>query len=158
MGQEINTHDDDGESDGKGTTGGMREGAAAIFPCGRGRIEKGMRFIIVRPHRSERLRILRNHMLSQIAIAKHRLSGWSTPSMQVHLSSLLILALIKFAIRTTIRNHNTLTRDGVIKQVADAVGPSHTVDLKNYDLLILVEIYKVRNLRDSTPKAMEGPN
>ncbi|SLM36524.1 THUMP [Lasallia pustulata] len=48
----------------------------------------------------------------------------------------------KFAIRTTIRNHNTLTRDGVIKQVADAVGPSHTVDLKNYDLLILVEIYK----------------
>ncbi|KAI4135658.1 MAG: hypothetical protein LQ347_000468 [Umbilicaria vellea] len=48
----------------------------------------------------------------------------------------------KFAIRTTIRNHSTLKRDGVIKQVADAVGPSHAVDLKNYDLLIIVEIYK----------------
>lgn len=61
------------------------------------------------------------------------------------LRSLLTLALVKFAIRTTIRNHSTLKRDGVIKQVADAVGPSHTVDLKNYDALILVEIYKVRD-------------
>ena len=52
MGQETNTHDDDGESDGKGTTGGMREGVASIFPCGRNTIEKGMRFIIVRPHPS----------------------------------------------------------------------------------------------------------
>ncbi|KAI9724954.1 MAG: hypothetical protein M1812_000230 [Candelaria pacifica] len=48
----------------------------------------------------------------------------------------------KFAIRPTIRNHSTLTRDGVIRQVAAAVGPGHKVDLKNYDLLILVEIYK----------------
>ncbi|MCJ1354743.1 MAG: hypothetical protein MMC33_004732 [Icmadophila ericetorum] len=48
----------------------------------------------------------------------------------------------KFAIRTTIRNHGSLTRDIVIKQVADTVGPPHTVDLKNYDLLILVEIYR----------------
>ncbi len=37
-----------------------------------------------------------------------------------------------------------MTRDGVIKQLADAVGPAHKVDLKHYDLLILVEIYKVR--------------
>ena len=78
--------------------------------------------------------------------------------MQVNFTSLLTLALIKFAIRTTIRNHSTLTRDGVIKQVADAVGPSHTVDLKNYDLLILVEIYKVRNLRKPASTAMENPN
>jgi tRNA acetyltransferase TAN1 len=28
--------------------------------------------------------------------------------------------------------------------VAAIVGPDHTVDLKSYDLLILVEIYKVR--------------
>lgn len=31
----------------------------------------------------------------------------------------------------------------VIKKVAAAVGPGHKVDLKSYDLLILVEIYKV---------------
>ena len=49
----------------------------------------------------------------------------------------------QFAIRTTIRNHTTLNRDSVIKQVADAVGSRHSVDLKNYDVLILVEIYKV---------------
>ncbi|MCJ1256746.1 hypothetical protein MMC24_004570 [Lignoscripta atroalba] len=48
----------------------------------------------------------------------------------------------KFAIRTTIRNHTTLTRDVVIKQVADAVGKPHTVDLHGYDLLIVVEIYQ----------------
>lgn len=32
----------------------------------------------------------------------------------------------------------------MIKKVAAAVGPSHKVDLQGYDLLILVEIYKVR--------------
>jgi hypothetical protein len=32
----------------------------------------------------------------------------------------------------------------VINTVAAAVGPGHKVDLKNYDLLIIVEIYKVR--------------
>lgn len=50
----------------------------------------------------------------------------------------------QFAIRTTIRNHTVLTRAAVIKQVADAVGSPHTVDLAKYDALILVEIYKVR--------------
>jgi hypothetical protein len=60
-------------------------------------------------------------------------------------TSLLILSSHKqFAIRPTIRNHTTLNRDIVIKQVADAVGKPHSVDLKGYDLLILVEIYKVR--------------
>ena len=53
--------------------------------------------------------------------------------------------LVQFAIRPNIRNHGVLSRDTVIKQVADVVGPSHTVDLKSYDLLILVEIYKVRS-------------
>jgi hypothetical protein len=37
-----------------------------------------------------------------------------------------------------------MKRDEVIKTVAAAVGPGHKVDLKGYDLLILVEIYKVR--------------
>ncbi|KAF2868978.1 hypothetical protein BDV95DRAFT_630174 [Massariosphaeria phaeospora] len=48
----------------------------------------------------------------------------------------------KFAIRTSIRNHTELTRDDLIKKVAAAVGPGHTVDLSGYELLILVEIYK----------------
>ncbi|KAL9528115.1 hypothetical protein SMMN14_08424 [Sphaerulina musiva] len=47
-----------------------------------------------------------------------------------------------FAIRPTIRNHNVLTRDSVIKQVADVVGEGHKVDLKNYELMIIVEIYQ----------------
>lgn len=51
--------------------------------------------------------------------------------------------LQQFAIRPTLRNHNVLTRDGIIKLVASVVGPGHEVDLKNYDLLILVEVYKV---------------
>ncbi|KAL1800107.1 hypothetical protein ACET3X_000449 [Alternaria dauci] len=48
----------------------------------------------------------------------------------------------KFAIRPSIRNNKEFLRDNVIKTVAAAVGPGHKVDLKNYDLLILVEIYK----------------
>lgn len=36
-----------------------------------------------------------------------------------------------------------MKRDDVIKRVADVVGPLHSVDLKNFDLLILVEIYRV---------------
>jgi len=52
---------------------------------------------------------------------------------------------LKFAIRPTIRNHNVLKRDSVIKQVAAIVakGKDHKVDLKGYDVLILVEVYKV---------------
>ncbi|KAK8203896.1 THUMP domain-containing protein [Phyllosticta capitalensis] len=48
----------------------------------------------------------------------------------------------KFAIRPNVRNHKTMTRDTIIRTVAAAVGQGHSVDLKNYDLLILVDIYK----------------
>lgn len=48
----------------------------------------------------------------------------------------------KFAIRPSIRNNKELTRDGVIKSVAATVGPGHKVDLRDYDHLIIVEIYK----------------
>ncbi|KAF2200943.1 hypothetical protein GQ43DRAFT_432039 [Delitschia confertaspora ATCC 74209] len=48
----------------------------------------------------------------------------------------------KFAIRTSTRNNKQLKRDDVIQRIAAAVGPGHKVDLKNYDLLILVEIYQ----------------
>ncbi|KAL4897031.1 hypothetical protein BDV59DRAFT_198473 [Aspergillus ambiguus] len=46
----------------------------------------------------------------------------------------------KFAIRPSIRANSKFKRDDVIKTVARMVGPGHSVDLKNYDLLILVEV------------------
>lgn len=48
----------------------------------------------------------------------------------------------KFAIQVTRRNFNSLEKDDIIKRVARAVGPRHTVDLKNYDKLVMVECYK----------------
>ena len=50
---------------------------------------------------------------------------------------------LKFAIRPTRRNHNVMKRDDIIKQVARAVGRDHKVDLKAYDRLILVDVYRV---------------
>lgn len=50
---------------------------------------------------------------------------------------------LKFAIRPTRRNHNIMKRDDIIRQVARAVGGDHKVDLKGYDRLILVDVYKV---------------
>ncbi|KAJ5031322.1 THUMP domain-containing protein [Bipolaris maydis] len=48
----------------------------------------------------------------------------------------------KFAIRPSIRNNKEFLRDDVIKTIAATVGPGHKVDLKAYDLLIIVEIYQ----------------
>lgn len=50
---------------------------------------------------------------------------------------------LKFAIRPTRRNHNVMKREDIIKQIARAVGGDHKVDLKGYDHLILVDVYKV---------------
>jgi hypothetical protein len=36
-----------------------------------------------------------------------------------------------------------MKRDAIIKMMAGLVGQPHKVDLKNYDLLITVEIYQV---------------
>ena len=36
-----------------------------------------------------------------------------------------------------------MKRDAIIKMIAGLVGQPHRVDLKNYDLLITVEIYQV---------------
>jgi tRNA acetyltransferase TAN1 len=58
-----------------------------------------------------------------------------------------ILIDMQFAIRISIRNNKQFARDEVIKKVASIVGNNHKVDLSGYDLLILVEIYKVRNPR-----------
>ena len=51
-------------------------------------------------------------------------------------------SIYKFAIRPTIRNNDKLSREEVIKTVADAVGKQHSVDLKNYDRLILVDCFR----------------
>ena len=50
---------------------------------------------------------------------------------------------LKFAIRPTRRNHNIMKRDDIIKQIARAVGRDHKVDLKGYDRLILIDVYRV---------------
>ncbi|KAJ5793646.1 hypothetical protein N7457_000245 [Penicillium paradoxum] len=45
-----------------------------------------------------------------------------------------------YAIRPTVRGNSKLNRDIIIKVVADVVGPEHPVNLKNYDLMILVDV------------------
>lgn len=52
----------------------------------------------------------------------------------------------KYAIRPSLRSNKKFSRDVVIKTIADVVGPEHPVDLKNYDLIILVDIVQVRRL------------
>lgn len=51
---------------------------------------------------------------------------------------------VKFAIQVTRRNFNSLEKEDIIKQIAKLVGTEHghSVDLKNYDKLIMVECYK----------------
>lgn len=49
----------------------------------------------------------------------------------------------KFAIRPVVRDHSKgLTKDGIISTVAGLVGKPHRVDLKGYDRLILVDVFK----------------
>ncbi|KAF3763755.1 hypothetical protein M406DRAFT_262840 [Cryphonectria parasitica EP155] len=47
-----------------------------------------------------------------------------------------------FAIRPSIRNHNTLKRDDVIKQIANMVDPQHKVNLGAPHKVILLDIYQ----------------
>lgn len=54
--------------------------------------------------------------------------------------------MVQYAIRPTIRNNAALPRDTVINTVARMVGPGHSVDLKNYDLMILVDVVQVSDL------------
>lgn len=50
----------------------------------------------------------------------------------------------KFAIQVTRRNFNAIEKGSIIKTVAECVGRDHghSVDLKNYEKLILIECYK----------------
>lgn len=47
------------------------------------------------------------------------------------------------------RGNSKLNRDIIIKTVADAVGPEHPVNLKNYDLMILVDVAQVSTIMTS---------
>ncbi|KAI5957022.1 hypothetical protein KGF57_003396 [Candida theae] len=51
---------------------------------------------------------------------------------------------VKFAIQVSRKHFDTLTSEAIIKSVAETVGREHghTVDLKNYEKLIIVECYK----------------
>ncbi|EWC45230.1 hypothetical protein DRE_05957 [Drechslerella stenobrocha 248] len=49
---------------------------------------------------------------------------------------------VKFAIRPNLRDHNVMNRDEIIKTVARTVGSEHKVDLKHYELLIIVEVHR----------------
>ncbi|KAH3676118.1 hypothetical protein WICMUC_002415 [Wickerhamomyces mucosus] len=51
---------------------------------------------------------------------------------------------LKFAIQVTRRNFNVLGKDEIIRKIAECVGKSHghSVDLKNFDKLIIVECFK----------------
>ena len=70
-------------------------------------------------------------------------------------SSSDVTLMPQFAIRPTLRNHNVLTRDSVVKQLASIIGPGHEVDLKNYELLVVVEIFKVGGSAEmQLPKAL----
>jgi tRNA acetyltransferase TAN1 len=44
------------------------------------------------------------------------------------------------------RNNQIIKRDSLIRQVASIVGSGHRVDLRNPDVFILVEVYKVGNI------------
>lgn len=50
---------------------------------------------------------------------------------------------IQYAIRPSVSGNKNFNRDIIIKTVANAVGPEHPVNLKNYDLLIIVTVIQV---------------
>ncbi|RKF63635.1 tRNA acetyltransferase TAN1 [Erysiphe neolycopersici] len=47
-----------------------------------------------------------------------------------------------YAIRPTVRNHSTLKRDQLIKQIASTISDTHKVNLTNPDKVIIVEVYR----------------
>ena len=51
---------------------------------------------------------------------------------------------MKYAIRPNSRDNNVLSRDSIIQVIGSVIGRDHPVDLKGYDVMILVET--VRNI------------
>lgn len=65
--------------------------------------------------------------------------------------SLLSRFPAQFAIRPSIRSNSIIKRDDLIKTIAEVVGPEHKVDLTNYDLMILVDVFRVSRRIPSGP-------
>lgn len=63
----------------------------------------------------------------------------------------------QYAIRPSIRNHNTLHRSEVIKQTASLVADAHKVDLTKPDKVIIVDVFQVRSPRCSGASSSSGP-
>lgn len=53
---------------------------------------------------------------------------------------------MKYAIRPNLRDNTSMNRDSVIQTIASVIGREHIVDLKNYDVIVLVETVKVFHL------------
>jgi tRNA acetyltransferase TAN1 len=53
------------------------------------------------------------------------------------------VANLEYAIQPHARDNNTMTRDPVIAVVGSVIGRDHIVELKGYDVLVLVETVKV---------------
>ena len=51
----------------------------------------------------------------------------------------------QYKIELRIRNHSTLTRQGLIEAVADSVPKQLKVDLEAPEVFVLVEVFKVRH-------------
>ena len=57
---------------------------------------------------------------------------------------------MQYAIRPNARDNTSMNRDIVIKTVGSVINRSNIVDLKGYELLILVETVKVSDFFDSS--------
>ena len=98
--------------------------------------------------------------VARIVLAPHFHQADQTPKKVCHASAdaggCTLTRSLQFAIRTTIRHHSLLGRDDIIKRVAQAVGPPHVVDLKHYELLILVDVWKVGPTMTTATEALDA--
>lgn len=49
----------------------------------------------------------------------------------------------QYKIELRMRNHNTMSRNNLIQEIAKSVHERHKVDLENPEVFILVEVFKV---------------
>lgn len=50
---------------------------------------------------------------------------------------------VQYKIELRVRNHSTLTRMGIIEEIATCMPQNYVVDLDNPDVFVLVEVFKV---------------
>lgn len=85
-------------------------------------------------------------LCNEILPAHFRLQGHSLTDEFSETNTQNDLASCKFAIRPTVRNNHKIDRDHIIRVVADKIEVlgqgKHKVDLKGYDKLVLVDVYR----------------